>query len=1180
MEWEANSNSSSIFNKTASILDINSNLIVVGNKLNSSGNSDVLISKYNSEGALQWQKTFDGVDNENDYGVSVKVDNSNNIYVAAAINTTTTESDIGLLKYNAAGVLQYDKTWTGNFGIDVPSDLISDNAGNVFIAGSTEASNGQSDYTIIKYSNGIQQWQTSYDYNNLHDAAVKIEFSSSNVLVTGASASTVTNWDYTTLLINSSTGGISNTQRTSLAGAGLDQVTDATTDNNDNLYLTGYVELNGIYNIRTVKIDTSFNIAWVVDHTNGYNEKANAICVDDMGNVYITGSKENTPTQTDFLTIKYNSSGVLIWERSFGSNAMLNTFGADKILIDNNYNVIIGGTTVKNNNSDFAVIGYSYSGNILFSEYYDNNGSSEQIKDLVINDNSYYLTGTSTNGSITSIAIAKYERFEKNINFEVDSSGNALYEKNDALVKFDDSYINTSTIDNKHINVGPPSKFLNQTACTELELVLNSINCDIKDVLVYKIFPFQSTTMKTTTSRRGNEISIPNFWSNLLLEFPNSVNVVDAINAIKTTNCVQYAELNLAFSLLSIPNDTAYIDYQPNLHPTALYPDAHINIEPAWDYSTGKPNVKVGIIDSGTNWTHTDFDNPEYPYYSKIKGWDFFTQMQMTSITIGGDMENHGTRVAGIIGANRNNDYGVAGIAGGSDLSNPLTLDVDSLGVSLYSMKIFELLAYSSNPFNDIANAIVGSAIDDTLEYTYGVNIQNHSWGIHAHSQNNGTFFLNDTNISLLTEASHFANRAEVTFIAGRGNFGAYQMIDTLFPNYPDEVYPAVIDDDWILCVGGTGQDGQYRGQDDPGDFYASSIGYEIDVAAPAHSDIVTTTSAFNGGVTDLASFGGASAATAHVSGLAALLMSYINKPIPHYDNLAPEDIEYILQATADDCDSAADPILIGFDSLTGHGRINAGNAFTYIDTNLHKLAHYDTDVFSTVSTQTLISTNDTIQLSEHYTNENNIFFNMNSTYLIDTYKVEKICSHNIPFSNTIKAYWPRPSDSDVFELYDSTNNILRPRQRLSIDAINKTNATLTGYVYEVKDLSGGSLGWIPHDLATQVDTLKMAYSILYTYNEALKVDNLENNDNFNVHVYPNPFAAQQNMSITVNQPSACSIRLLGSNGKLVKVLIENESIDGEIVYSFDLSSISNGVYYYQVQLNEEIQLYKIIKND
>ena len=99
-----------------------------------------------------------------------------------------------------------------------------------------------------------------------------------------------------------------------------------------------------------------------------------------------------------------------------------------------------------------------------------------------------------------------------------------------------------------------------------------------------------------------------------------------------------------------------------------------INVRSYWKYiSTGDPRIKVAIIDTGINYLHPDLQNnlainyKEIPnngidddgngYVDDYLGWN-------AADNNGDPMDNfnHGTHIAGIIGASTNNGIGMAGI--------------------------------------------------------------------------------------------------------------------------------------------------------------------------------------------------------------------------------------------------------------------------------------------------------------------------------------------------------------------------------------------------------------------------------------------------------------------------------------------------------------------------------------
>ena len=92
--------------------------------------------------------------------------------------------------------------------------------------------------------------------------------------------------------------------------------------------------------------------------------------------------------------------------------------------------------------------------------------------------------------------------------------------------------------------------------------------------------------------------------------------------------------------------------------------------------AVGSRNIYVGVIDEGVQITHEDLDlniwtNPfETPgngldddnngYIDDVHGWDFFED---DASVYDGSLDDHGTHVAGTIGAEGGNGFGVAGVA-------------------------------------------------------------------------------------------------------------------------------------------------------------------------------------------------------------------------------------------------------------------------------------------------------------------------------------------------------------------------------------------------------------------------------------------------------------------------------------------------------------------------------------
>lgn len=94
----------------------------------------------------------------------------------------------------------------------------------------------------------------------------------------------------------------------------------------------------------------------------------------------------------------------------------------------------------------------------------------------------------------------------------------------------------------------------------------------------------------------------------------------------------------------AIPSDPSYaLDQQWGLD--------NISIEKVWNFSTGASNFVVGVVDSGIS-SHPDLVE------NLIQGKDFYNDSDFAN----DDAKNHGTHIAGIIGAVGNNSIGISGI--------------------------------------------------------------------------------------------------------------------------------------------------------------------------------------------------------------------------------------------------------------------------------------------------------------------------------------------------------------------------------------------------------------------------------------------------------------------------------------------------------------------------------------
>ncbi|MEK7568108.1 MAG: hypothetical protein AAB498_00550, partial [Patescibacteria group bacterium] len=337
-------------------IDTRSNIHIAGFTHNSS-NKDYLIMKYNNQGDLLWQKSWDSgltggfADSSGDDGRGIAADDNDDVYVTGN-SPTSDHSRVVTLKY--AGGNDPPASWV----YDVPNGDCVGDAGNnvvidanyVYVVGTSckdfiSEGYGEWDFLIIKYDKtGNIIWSQTYDGgyvppSNGGDLAFGVDVDGAgNIYVTGYSYNG-SNYDFWTMKLNSNGNQLWN-RRINYAndyGFGL------ALDNQNNVYAVGYVYYGNPYYTDYAfirKYDTNGNIVWSYLLNNPYSGFYD-IDIDNNNNLYLGGYVYNsTYNNYDFLTIKMDSNGNMIWFKGYDTGGQDGAFG---IGADSQKNVYLGG---------------------------------------------------------------------------------------------------------------------------------------------------------------------------------------------------------------------------------------------------------------------------------------------------------------------------------------------------------------------------------------------------------------------------------------------------------------------------------------------------------------------------------------------------------------------------------------------------------------------------------------------------------------------------------------------------------------------------------------------------------------------------------------------------------------------------------------------------------------------
>ena len=164
--------------------------------------------------------------------------------------------------------------------------------------------------------------------------------------------------------------------------------------------------------------------------------------------------------------------------------------------------------------------------------------------------------------------------------------------------------------------------------------------------------------LKSSEKELGPDIKV--IRSNRLgfidIQVPDSVDVEEYVNDLKKTGKYETVEYCGEAKCCLTPNDVG-INNQWHIN--------HINLNSAWNITTGASNIKVAIIDTGVEASHSDLGYTVSDGYTQIDTSNGVNYTTVPNAHIS-PVYYHGTFVAGILGAKTNNVTGIAGVCGGN----------------------------------------------------------------------------------------------------------------------------------------------------------------------------------------------------------------------------------------------------------------------------------------------------------------------------------------------------------------------------------------------------------------------------------------------------------------------------------------------------------------------------------
>jgi len=305
-------------------------VLVTGTSENVESYADYATIKYSNAGMPLWTNFYGGVANGYDYATAIAVDRNGNVFVTGYSPGFGGLDDYSTVAYSAAGVPLWTNRYGGPFNeADRPAVLVIDSAGNAIVAGFSSGPGTIIDYSIISYSPaGLPLWTNTYDGpgegGSLDWASAAAVDACGTVFVTGASGGT-TSYDYVTIGCSSAGLGLW-TNRYNGPADNLDTANAIGVDRLGNVFVTGGSRGVGTADdFATIAYSGGGVPLWTNRYNGlaGYNDSATAIAVDRAGNVFVTGPSEGISSYNDYVTIKYAALQPILNIRKLDNSVVL-----------------------------------------------------------------------------------------------------------------------------------------------------------------------------------------------------------------------------------------------------------------------------------------------------------------------------------------------------------------------------------------------------------------------------------------------------------------------------------------------------------------------------------------------------------------------------------------------------------------------------------------------------------------------------------------------------------------------------------------------------------------------------------------------------------------------------------------------------------------------------------------
>ncbi len=233
-------------------------------------------------------------------------------------------------------------------------------------------------FTLQVFSQVQQEWVRIYNgTGNGEDRAYQVALDKGgSIYVAGRMwQGNVNGFDFATIKYNTQ-GDLIWIRTFNYSGNSSDDARYIFVDSAGNIYTAGWgYSFNGYFDYLIVKYNTNGTLLWSANYNGGYDDVLIGIDVDIYGNVYVTGESQTFITGKDIVTVKFNSSGQQQWVRSYNGYSTNNDRGNGIKVSPEGYVYVTGGSEGDSTDWDYITVKYDTSGNQIWARRHNGSGN-------------------------------------------------------------------------------------------------------------------------------------------------------------------------------------------------------------------------------------------------------------------------------------------------------------------------------------------------------------------------------------------------------------------------------------------------------------------------------------------------------------------------------------------------------------------------------------------------------------------------------------------------------------------------------------------------------------------------------------------------------------------------------------------------------------------------------------